>query len=216
MSPTSRRNGRRTPLAAVLLLLAGLLAALAPAVLAPAALVAPAAADGPGVGTPYVVTVGATVELEREDGEALAELSIAVSADVDEASRSERANIRARGVGGVHDENAQRWWGLERATYLSRDLLDVLSQHERLDERHGDPQALATAMRSVADLLATPPGDAETGARTDAAWRDIDAYGASLPAPDEATDTHDQPGLWLAATLGRMTDISIRVSDALP
>lgn len=152
----------------------------------------------------------------REDGEALAGLSIAVSADVDEASRSERANIRARGVGGVHDENAQRWWGLERATYLTRDLLDVLAQHERLDERHGDPQALATAMRSVADLLATPPGDAEMGARTDAAWRDIDAYGASLPAADEATDTHDQPGLWLAATLGRMTDISRRVSDALP
>ncbi|MCM3697477.1 FUSC family protein [Microbacterium oleivorans] len=150
-----------------------------------------------------------------EDGEALAELSIAVSADVDEASRSERANIRARGVGGVHDENAHRWWGLERATYLARDMLDVLGQQDCLDERHGDPELLAAAMRSVAEQLATPPGDPETTARTDAAWRAIDEYAASLPAADEAADEHDQPGLWLAATLGRMTDVSRRVSAAL-
>ena len=150
-----------------------------------------------------------------EDGAALAELSIAVAADVDEASRSERANIRARGIGGVHDENAQRWWGLERITYLSRDLLDVLSQHDRLDERHGDPALLGAALRRVAELVATPPGDAETGRRTDAAWRSIDEYAASLPAPDAAADPHDQPGLWLAATLGRITDVSRRVAESL-
>lgn len=151
----------------------------------------------------------------REDGDALAELVVAVAADVDEASRSERANIRARGVGGVHDENAQRWWGLERAAYLTRDLLDVLGQHERLDERHGDPALLDAAMRRVAELMATPPADDEMTTRVDAAWQAIDAYAESLPAPDGTSDAHDQPGLWLAATLGRITDISRRVSDAL-
>lgn len=151
----------------------------------------------------------------RTDGDALAETSIAVAADVDEASRSERANLRARGVGGVHDENAQRWWGLERMTYLTRDLLDVLSQHERLDSRHGDVSLLAQAMRRVAELIATPPGDDAVQDRIDAAWKAIDAYAASLPSTDDVDDTHDQPGVWLAATLGRVTDISRRVYDAL-
>ncbi len=166
------------------------------------------AADSAAKGAPDAASL-------KEDGEALAEMAIAVAADVDEASRSERANLRARGVGGVHDENAQRWWGLERATYLTRDLLDVLAQHERLDARHGDPARLEAALRRVAELMATPPADEEMTARTDAAWRAVDAYAASLPAPDAAEDPHDQPGLWVAATLGRITDISRRVSDAL-
>ena len=149
------------------------------------------------------------------DAEELAEMSVAVASDVDEASRSERANVRARGVGGIHDENAQRWWGLERTTYLTRDLLDVLAQVDALDGRHGDSVLLADAMRRVAELVSTPPGDSEIEQRIDAAWTAIDAYGGSLPAAEEAADPHDQPGLWLAATLGRITDISRRVYDAL-
>jgi uncharacterized protein YdaU (DUF1376 family) len=151
----------------------------------------------------------------RSDAEELAEMSVAVASDVDEASRSERANVRARGVGGIHDENAQRWWGLERTTYLTRDLLDVLAQVDSLDGRHGDSVLLADAMRRVAELVSTPPGDSEVEQRIDAAWTAIDAYGGSLPAAEEAADPHDQPGLWLAATLGRITDISRRVYDAL-
>lgn len=151
----------------------------------------------------------------REDGEGLAELSAAVSADVDEASRSERANVRARGLGGVHDENSQRWWGLERTTYLVRDLLDVLAHHEKLDSRHGDPAALAEVLRRVAELVATPPGDADITERTDAAWQAVEEYGRTLPVPGDAADTHGQPGLWIAGTLSRIIDISRRVYAAL-
>ncbi|CAL4860713.1 hypothetical protein MMM2322_02394 [Microbacterium sp. MM2322] len=166
------------------------------------------AADSAGEGEPDAGSL-------REDGDALAEMAMAVAADVDEASRSERANIRARGIGGVRDENAQRWWGLERATYLTRDLLDVLAQHDRLDERHGDPALLEAALRRVAELMATPPVDDEMGERVDAAWQSIDAYAASVPAVEGTGDPHHQPGVWLAATLGRITDISRRVSAAL-
>lgn len=166
------------------------------------------AADSLGQGSPAVGSL-------REDGDALAEMATAVAADVEEASRSERANIRARGVGGVRDENAQRWWGLERTTYLARDILDVLAQEDELDVRHGDHGLLADAVRRVAELVATPPGDDEVETRMDAAWRAIDAYAASLPEPGTASDNHDQPGWWLAASLGRMTDVSRRVYRAL-
>ncbi|MFS0868118.1 FUSC family protein [Microbacterium sp. 179-B 1A2 NHS] len=151
----------------------------------------------------------------REDGAALAEMSTAVADDVDEASRSERANVRARGLGGVRDENSQRWWGLERTTYLARDLLDVLAQQNELDERHGDLAAFAEALRRVADLVATPPGDSDIKGRTDAAWQAVEAYGRTLPVPRDATDTHDRPGLWIVGALGRIIDISRRVYDAL-
>ena len=66
-----------------------------------------------------------------------------------------------------------------------------------------------------AELVATPPGDDEVETRMDAAWRAIDAYAASLPEPGTASDNHDQPGWWLAASLGRMTDVSRRVYRAL-
>lgn len=166
------------------------------------------AADSIGSGEPDAASL-------RRDGDALAEMSAMVAADVDEATRSERANIRARGVGGIHDENVQRWWGLERITYLSRDLFDVLSRDAALDERHGDAGRLAEALRRVAELVATPPGDEQTSDRVAAAWTSIEAYASTVPLPQGAADAHDQPGRWIAAALSRITDVSRRVYDAL-
>ncbi|WP_127820485.1 FUSC family protein, partial [Microbacterium sp. CPCC 204701] len=103
----------------------------------------------------------------------LDETGSSVITDVQEADESAQANPRRRRHRNEQDENDRRLTALERTVFLSRELVDLLTEVDQLPEARGadrgdaaEPQeALADAIRRVAAVVATPLGDAAAPAR---------------------------------------------------
>lgn len=139
----------------------------------------------------------------NQDSDALATLSTAVSADVQEAERSRRGNPRARRLGDAPQLNSRRWWALERSTFFTRDLADLLASHPDLAAGSAaDRGLLADALRRAADVVATAPGADDAADRLAVAAESVKRYTARVAREDGG------PALAVAASLGRLTEIS--------
>ncbi|SFI68829.1 MULTISPECIES: FUSC family protein [Microbacterium] len=149
------------------------------------------------------------VDAERltTGSDALAERAAAVADDVHEAARSRRANPRARRLDDLHDENARRWWALERSTFLTRDVADMLAHQTALREMDSESaRLLVEALRRTADVVATPLGNPAAADRLGAAERAIDGFTETLPPAHRVSSM--RPELAVAAALGRIIEIS--------
>jgi uncharacterized membrane protein YgaE (UPF0421/DUF939 family) len=122
--------------------------------------------------------------------EDLADTISAVGDEVHEAEESRRGNPRHRRTqaaeqNAVQDENAQRLAALERTSFLTRDLVDLLlrmqDQHSRSLEAPYR-ENLAVAIRRVADIVGTPIGANEAPDRLDAASAAVDTCQLAIDA----------------------------------
>jgi uncharacterized membrane protein YgaE (UPF0421/DUF939 family) len=121
----------------------------------------------------------------------LAQTRSAVTADVDEADESARANPRRRRHQGEREENTRRMEALERAAFLTRDLVDLLLELQATDEGSLTAQVrdeLSRAIRCASDLLATPLGDEAAKDRLDEANDALAGYQRTLGTPAERHD----------------------------
>ena len=159
-------------------------------------------------------SVAAGVLEARRLTAALNELGDTISAvgdEVREAEESSRGNPRGRRVrGAVQQENAQRMSALERTSFLTRDLVDLLL---RMQERHSpsleSPQReiLAAAIHRVADIIGTPVGADEAPDRLDAASAAVDAFQQTIDQrPASASESADD--LAVLVCLRRIIDAS--------
>lgn len=133
-----------------------------------------------------------------------------VTADVHEADESARANPRRARHRREKDENDRRLAALERTAFLTRDLVELLPEVDRLpDLRPVDGaapaparRALAEAIRRVAAVVATPLGDPAARARVAAAIDSLTAYADALGrtrtvgGPQSASATAVELGLY--------------------
>lgn len=115
----------------------------------------------------------------------LAGMTSDVTEEVREADESGRGNPRGRRHTAERDENAKRLRALERTTFLTRALVDVLL---RMAQTHGPGldtairADLAKAIRRVAELVAAPVASDESPDRLDAAIAAVNAYEERLEA----------------------------------
>ncbi len=147
----------------------------------------------------------------RESLDALSQTEAAVADDVDEAEESVRANPRRRRHGDEREENTRRMEALERTAFLTRDLIDLLlelqaSGHAELTAavRHD----LAHAIRTAAELVATPLGDPDAPDRLRAATDALADYQRALGAPVPGTRAEIATGAAVELCLRRIIDVT--------
>lgn len=138
----------------------------------------------------------------------LGDVIAAVSDDVAEGDESRRVNPRGRRHTNERDENARRLTALERTSFLTRDLVDVVlhmdaAGHTSLTTalRHD----LALAVRRTAELVSAPLGAEQAPDLLSAASAALETYERALasgPVPDVANEA----GVVLA--LRRIIDVS--------
>ena len=154
------------------------------------------------------------LDAERFDA-ALDELGRTIAAvgdEVREGEESGRGNPRRRGgQGAVLEENARRMAALERTSFLTRDLVDLLLRAQAQSSPSLTPPLrgeLALAIRRVADIVATPLGAEEAPDRLDAASAAVDAYQRSLDTTDVGPASRVAEDLAAAVCLRRIIDAS--------
>lgn len=144
----------------------------------------------------------------------LEETASAVITDVQEADESARANPRRRRHRHEQDENDRRLGALERTAFLSRELVDLLQDVDRLLEgRHGDGaseirSALGEAIRRVAAVVATPLGDSAAPARLREATEAVSVYADALDRAGPGTRRDVAPATAVELTLRRLIDVA--------
>ncbi|GAA5209397.1 FUSC family protein [Microbacterium kyungheense] len=143
--------------------------------------------------------------------ETLSRTGEAVAGDVDEAEESARANPRRRRQQDVREQNAQRMAALERAAFLTRDLIDLLLELQATDD--GTLTAvvrddLADAIRRAADLVGTPVGDARAPERLRAADEALSAYQRALGDPRPRRRADVATGAAVELCLRRIIDVT--------
>lgn len=142
---------------------------------------------------------------------ALDETRTAVTADVDEADESARANPRRRRHGDEREENAKRMAALERSAFLTRDLVDLLVELQAGDDAaitDAVRPELARAIRAAADLVATPIGDERAPARFRAASDALTEYQQALGTPHPSRRAGIATGAAVELCLRRIIDVS--------
>lgn len=144
----------------------------------------------------------------------LDETGSAVITDVQEADESARANPRRRRHRHEQDENDRRLGALERTAFLSRELVDLLQDVDRLLEgRHRDRaseirSALAEAIRRVAAVVATPLGDSAAPAQLSEATEAVSVYADALDGAGYGTRRDVAPATAVELTLRRLIDVA--------
>lgn len=143
--------------------------------------------------------------------ETLSRTGEAVAGDVDEAEESVRANPRRRRHQDVREQNAQRMAALERAAFLTRDLIDLLLELRATDD--GTLIAvvrddLALTIRRAADLIGTPVGDARARERLRAADEALAAYQRALGDPRPRRRDDVATGAAVELCLRRIIDVA--------
>lgn len=148
-------------------------------------------------------------------GTALGELGDTISAvgdEVREAEESSRGNPRGRRArGAVQQENAQRMSALERTSFLTRDLVDLLLRmQERRSPSLESPQreTLAAAIHRVADIVGTPLGADEASDRLDAATAAVDDFQRTIDESPAASASESADELAALVCLRRIVDAS--------
>ena len=135
----------------------------------------------------------------------------AVAGDVDEAEESARANPRRRRHQEVRRQNAQRMTALERSAFLTRDLMDLLTELQASDDgalTAAVRDELAAAIRRAAELLATPVGDERAAERLGAADDALTAYQRALGDPPPGRRADLAAGAAVELCLRRIIDVS--------
>ncbi len=143
--------------------------------------------------------------------DALGETRDAVTADVDEADESARANPRRRRHGDEREENTRRMEALERAAFLTRDLIDLLLEMQasgNADFTAAVRDDLARAIRAAAELVATPLGDPDASGRLRAATDALANYQRALGEPVPGTRAEIAAGAAVELCLRRIIDVS--------
>ena len=141
----------------------------------------------------------------------LAETRATVTADVDEAEESVRANPRRRRHTHERDENARRMAALDRTVFLSRELIDLLLELQAADDAslaHDVRDELARAIRKTGDLVATPLGDPDAAPRLRAASEALADYQRALGTPRPGTRAEIATGAAMELCLRRLIDVS--------
>lgn len=153
------------------------------------------------------------IDPERFDS-ALARLDetrAAVTAEVDEAEESARANPRRRRHGDEREENAKRMAALDRSAFLTRDLIDLLVELQASDDAAVTDTVrteLAHAIRAAADLVATPIGHEEAPDRFRAANEALTEYQQALGTPHPSRRDGIATGAAVELCLRRIIDVS--------
>jgi uncharacterized membrane protein YgaE (UPF0421/DUF939 family) len=135
----------------------------------------------------------------------------AVAGDVDEAEESVRANPRRRRHQDVREQNTQRMAALERAAFLTRDLIDLLLELRATDDGtliDVVRDDLADAIRRAADLVGTPVGDARALERLRAADEALAAYQRALGDPRPRRRDDVATGAAVELCLRRIIDVA--------
>ncbi|WP_019181561.1 FUSC family protein [Microbacterium yannicii] len=160
-----------------------------------------------------------TGHLDAERFEAaLDDLSATIAAvgdEVHEAEESRRGNPRRRRrvaeQNAVQDENAHRLAALERVSFLTRDLVDLLLS---IESRGGSSlespyrALLVIAITRAADVVATPIGADEAPDRLDAATAAVDGCQRALDAEGRATASAVADDMAVTVCLRRIVDAS--------
>lgn len=141
----------------------------------------------------------------------LDETQAAVAAEVDEAEESARANPRRRRHGHQREENAQRMAALDRSAFLTRDLIDLLLELQASDDAavtDAVRDELARAIRTAAELVATPIGDAAAPERFRDASEALTDYQRALGTPHPSHRAEIATGAAVELCLRRILDVS--------
>lgn len=146
----------------------------------------------------------------------LDETGSAVVTDVQEADESARANPRRRRHRQEQDENDRRLAALQRTAFLSRELVDLLADVDRMPEAGAaggetasqTRTALADAIRRVAAVVATPLGDSAAPARLGEATAAVSAYADTLDSTRTATRSDVAAATAVELTLRRLIDVA--------
>jgi len=141
----------------------------------------------------------------------LAETRATVSAEVDEAEESVRANPRRVRHREEREENNRRMVALDRTAFLARELIELLLELRAAD---GAPlgadvrEELARAIRATGDLVATPLGDRDAARRLRDANDALAEYQRALGMPLPGSRPHVATGAALELCLQRIIDVS--------
>lgn len=141
----------------------------------------------------------------------LAETRETVTAEVDEAEESARANPRRRRHRGEREENSRRMAALDRTAFLTQELIDLLLELQAADDASLAEEVrdeLAGAIRRTADLVATPLDDPDAPARLREANDALADYQQALGTPRPGTRTEIATGAALELCLRRIIDVS--------
>jgi hypothetical protein len=141
----------------------------------------------------------------------LGETRAAVTEVVDEADESARANPRRRRHQDEREENARRMAALERAAFLTRELIDLLVELQSSDDitlTDTVRDRLAHAIRQSADLIATPLGDPAASERFRGASEALGEYQAALGTPDAESRRELAAGAAVELCLRRIIDVT--------
>ena len=128
----------------------------------------------------------------------LAETRETVTAEVDEAEESARANPRRRRHRGEREENSRR-------------IIDLLLELQAADDASLAEEVrdeLAGAIRSTADLVATPLGDPDAPQRLREAGDALADYQRALGTPRPGTRPEIATGAAMELCLRRIIDVS--------
>lgn len=141
----------------------------------------------------------------------LAETRTTVTADVDEAEESARANPRRRRHRDEQEENARRMAALDRTAFLTRELIDLLLELHAADDASlaaAVRDELARAIRKTGDLVATPLGDPDASVRLREASDALADYQRALGTPRPGTRAEIATGAAMELCLRRIIDVS--------
>lgn len=146
-----------------------------------------------------------SADLDRRLDELGATLA-AVRDDVREAGESRRGNLRGRRRRAAADENDDRMRALDRTAFFVRDLVDLLAAAPERWSAGDGQRELAAAIRSSAELVATPIAAAEGPARLENAEASISAFSAAIDERADGPASAVADDLALSVTLRRIVD----------